>query len=79
MADKLNPNDLVTLDELTISNMWEMAAIREVLERKGLLTKAEILEAIRELRHQNPTARTPLEIDAPPDQAFPEPYLLTET
>ena len=56
-----------------------MAAIREVLEKKGLISKPEILDAIRELRHQNPSARTPLEIDIPSDQAFPEPYLLTET
>ena len=27
MAKQLNPNDLVTLDELTISNMWETAAL----------------------------------------------------
>jgi len=48
------------------------------LEQKGLLSKTEILEAIRELRRQNPTARTPLEIEDLPDQAFPEPYLITE-
>ena len=70
MAKPLDPDDLVTLDELTISNMSEVAAIREVLERKGLLTKAEILEAIRELRRQNPTARMPLEMDDSPDKAF---------
>ena len=39
----INSNDLVTLDELTISNMWEVAAIREVLECKGLLSKPEII------------------------------------
>ncbi len=32
MAEPLNPNDLVTLDELAISNMWETSALVELLE-----------------------------------------------
>ncbi len=36
MASQLDPNDLVTLEELTISNMGEVAALIEVLEKKGL-------------------------------------------
>ncbi len=79
MAEKLDPKDLVTLEELTISNMWEMAALVEVLGKKGLLTKQDILDAIRELRKKNPRAKTPVEFDDHPDPAFPEPYLLTET
>jgi len=30
MAQSLNPKDLVTLEELTISNMWEVASLIEV-------------------------------------------------
>jgi hypothetical protein len=56
MASPLDPNDLVTVQELTISNMWEVAALIQGLEKKGLLTKKEILVAIRELREKNPTA-----------------------
>ncbi len=56
MATPFDPNDLVTLEELTLSNMWEVAGLIEVLEKKGLLTKKEILVAIRELREKNPTA-----------------------
>ncbi len=41
MAKQLDPNDLVTLDELAISNMWETSALVEVLERKGLLPKGK--------------------------------------
>jgi len=33
MAEKLDPNEIVTLEELAISNMWETAALVEVLER----------------------------------------------
>jgi len=65
MATPLNPNDLVTLEELTISNMWEVAAVIEVLEKKGVMTKQDILTEIRELRKMNPTARTPREFDEP--------------
>ncbi len=59
--------------------MWETAALVEVLEKKGLLTKQDLLYATRELRKKNPQARTPVEFDDHPDPAFPEPYLLTET
>lgn len=71
MAEKLDPQELVTIEELTISTMWEMAALVEVLERKGLCTKEEVLDMIQELRRKNPTA-------VPPPEPFPEPYLLTE-
>ncbi len=56
-----------------------MAALVEVLEKKGLLTKQDLLDAIRELRRKNPQARTPLEFDDHSDPASPEPYLRTET
>ena len=36
MATPFDPNDLVTLEELTISNMWEVAALIDVLEKKGI-------------------------------------------
>ncbi len=72
MAEKLDPKEIVTLEELAISSMWEMAALVEVLEKKGLLTKQDILDAIRELRKKNPQARTPVEFDDHPDPAFPD-------
>ena len=59
-------------EEATISNMWEIAAIVEVLERKGVCTKQDLLGIITELRKTNPRAKIP-------ETAFPEPYLLTET
>ncbi len=47
------------LEELAISNMWETSALVEVLERKGILTKQEVLEMIQELRQREPTAILP--------------------
>ena len=34
--------DSMFLDEATISNMWEMVAIVELLEQKGLCTKQDL-------------------------------------
>ena len=59
MATSLDPNDLVTLKELTISNMWETSALVELLERKAILTKQEVLDMTQELRQREPTTMSP--------------------
>ncbi len=58
VTEPLDPNALVTLDELAISNMWETSALVELLERKGILTRQEIYDAINELRQRHPEATT---------------------
>ncbi len=35
MAEKLDPREIVTLDDLAISTMWEASALVELVERKG--------------------------------------------
>jgi len=50
MADKLDPKETVTIEELTISNSYEIAALVSVLERKGLLTRGEVIEEIIQMR-----------------------------
>lgn len=62
----------MSLEEATISNMWEIAAIVEVLERKGLCTKQGLYDIIAELRNTSPRAKIP-------DTVFPSPYVLSET
>lgn len=64
--------DTMSLEEATMSNMWEIAAIVEVLERKGLCTKLDLYDIIAEFRCKHPRAKIP-------ETAFPEPYVLTET
>ncbi len=59
MTIHLVPTNLVTLEELAISNMWETSALVELLERKGILTKQEVLAMIQELRKREPTGRPP--------------------
>ena len=39
--------------------MWENAALVELLERKGILTKQEVLAMIQALRQRQPTAIPP--------------------
>ncbi len=54
MAQPLDPKDLVSLEDHDISTMWETSALVELLERKGILTKQEVLAMIQELRRANP-------------------------
>ena len=61
----------MSVEEAAISNMWEIAAIVELLEQTGLCTKQDLHTIIDELRRKNPRARIP-------ETAFPEPYLLTD-
>jgi len=63
--------ETMSLEEATVSNMWETAIV-EVLERKGLCTKQDLYDIITEFRRKNPRASIP-------ETAFPEPYLHTET
>ena len=72
MSEYQAKRDSMSLEEATISNMWEIAAIVEVLERKGLCTKQDLYDIIAEFRCTNPRAKIP-------ETSFPEPYLLTET
>lgn len=49
----------MSLEEATISNMWENVAIVEVLERKDLCTKQDLYGIISEFRRKNPCAHIP--------------------
>ena len=72
MSDQRPKRETMSVEEATVSNMWEIAAIVEVMERKGLCTKQDLYDIIAEFRAKNPRARIP-------ETAFPEPYQLTET
>ena len=72
MSEQRPKRDTMSIEEATISNMWEIAAIVELLEQKDLCTKPDLHAIIDELRKKSPRARIP-------ETAFPEPYVLTET
>lgn len=47
----MEPNkETVTLEELVISNMYEIQAVINILKLKGLFTKDEVLEEIKLLK-----------------------------
>ena len=71
MAEKLDSQELVTFEELLVSYMVEIGALIELLDRKGMVKKQEILDTIQDLRRKTPKAQ-------PTREPFPEPYLLTE-
>ena len=52
MAQRGDSEGLVTLQELAVSNAYEIAALVAVLERKGLITQAEVLEEIERLKQK---------------------------
>lgn len=72
MSEERPKRQTMSLEEATISNMWEIAAIVELLERNGLCTKQDLFDIISEFRKKSSHAKIP-------ETAFPEPYLLTET
>ena len=49
MAEKLEQKETVTFEELLISNMYEQEALINILEKKGLISKAELLAELKRL------------------------------
>lgn len=72
MSNDRPKRESISLEELAISNMWEMAAIVELLEKKGLCSKQDLYDIIGELRQKNPRTRLP-------ETVFPSPYLMRQT
>ncbi len=52
MAEKLDPKQVVSVEELLWSVMYEQEALRRVLVRKGLLTNEEMLEEVKAVRRE---------------------------
>lgn len=50
MSDNRPTRNSMTIEVATVSNMWEVAAILEVLKRKGLCTKQDFHDIITEFR-----------------------------
>ena len=52
MAEKLDPRQVVTVEDLLGVMMFETEAIRRGLVRKGLLTNEEVLEEIKAVKRE---------------------------
>ncbi len=52
IGEKLDPQQVVTFEELLRSMMYETEATRRVLVRKGLLTNEEVLDEVKAVRRE---------------------------
>ena len=52
MAEPLNSKEVVSIEELAISNMYEIEVLIEVLARKEIVSKEEVLEEIKKMREK---------------------------
>lgn len=52
MAEKLDPKEIVTFEELLKSNVYTQGALINLLEKKGIIDKKELLEEINRLRRE---------------------------
>ncbi len=50
MAEQLPQEQTVTIEKLVVSHSYEMIALITVLERKGILSRDEVIEVIKELK-----------------------------
>ncbi len=57
MAEQAPREQTVNLQELAVSNAFEIAAIIAILERKGILTHADVLDEIKRQRKGRPRGK----------------------
>lgn len=57
MAKLLDGRQAVPVEEIVLAQAFQLEALMNVLERHGLLKKADDLEEIKALRAKTPTAR----------------------
>ena len=67
MSDPVDPKAFLTLVEMSIDSMYELAALGELLEQKGVMTKEEIITLAKELKRKThpPKSRTAVTNDSP--------------
>ncbi len=50
MAEKLDPKQVATFEELLMTVLYEQEALRRVLVRKGMFTNEEVMEEVKTVR-----------------------------
>lgn len=55
MAELLGKEEMVSLEDLVVSHAYEMVALITILEKKGILNRAEIIEEIKALKAMETT------------------------
>jgi len=51
MSDKPGKEHALTIEDLVVSHSYEMLALITVLEKKGILNRAEIISVIDQLKN----------------------------
>ncbi len=69
MPDPIDPKDFLNLCNMSIDSMYELAALGELLEQKGLLTKQEILALAKQLKRKADSS-SPTNPAEPSEQRF---------
>jgi len=57
MAKEIGRQGLTTVEEVVLAQTLELEALVNVLERKGVLSKTEIVEEMKRLREKTPKAK----------------------
>ena len=57
MAKRSDPQGVTSVEEVLLGQALELEALINVLERKGVLSKAEILEEMKRLRLSEPKVK----------------------
>jgi len=57
MAKEIGRQGLTTVEEVVMAQVLELEALMNLLERKGVLRKTEILEEMKRLRASKPKAQ----------------------
>jgi len=52
MAEKLDPKEIISFKELLMSNVFEQEALVNLLEKKGIITKDELVKEIIKLKEK---------------------------
>jgi hypothetical protein len=52
MTQKLDPKEVVTLDELAHSNYFQIETILRLLLKKNIITKQEYIDEMKELKKE---------------------------
>jgi hypothetical protein len=58
MAEKLDPKELVTFKELLMSEVIQSEALINLLDRKGIISKQELLEEIKKVKANLPESKS---------------------
>ena len=57
MAEELDPKELVSFEEPLMSEVIQSEALINLLDRKGIITKRELLEKMKKVQASLPSAK----------------------